>query len=623
MKYSLIIVAYKAETYLRKCLKSIKESKIEDAEVILVDNSPEPIFGDKKEPANCRLPFKAIWDGQNLGFAGGCNLGVKFAKGEILVFVNPDTEVYEDWADRLAARLNAETVAVGPMASGYVSGYQKAQMYGVQSLGLKAWKECRKKFKGQTMVGVKVLIGFFLMMTRKVFDDVGGMDEACFLGSDDLDLSLRLRDMYGDKALAVAKDVCIMHDGNKSFQSRPSKEVEALVKQSEDHVREKLYIKYKGKPPSATELWGAPFWNTERERPMTVSVSMITSNESQNLRELLPQLGFADEIIICENGSKASKRWFKDFRRFCPAKFRDKVKVFDYKWISRFGDARTFSLSKCTSDWILWLDADDRVPEHSGKLIRALLDKPGWKTWNKRCCFEFIVTNTGMVEAEDNTFHQMRLFPNLPGIKWTGRVHENVGNSLFDLGTEFIPTDIGILHTGYSNPELLKQKHARNKALLDLDDDTPAKRFNLGNSWGTIGEWGKAEAEYRSILTMEWSQKLNASFLDHVRYMVGISMQHQGKLKEAAPMLDGNKKPDCVHLLGEFHMANEDFDAAFIAYREYLNLTAKPVYDPWMSWRPKLRKHAYSQIIRLLLKFEEQAVNGANAEYPTLLVPRA
>lgn len=631
MKYSLIIVAYKAEDYLRKCLKSIKDSDIQDAEIVVVDNSPEQIFGDSKPPAACRLPFRAIWKGENLGFAEGCNLGARNSSGEILVFVNPDTEVYTDWAERLSERLVDGVVAVGPIASGFISGFQKASSYGITTLGRVAYDEAKDKFAGETLVGVKVLIGFFLMMRRKEFDEVGGMDKGCFLGCDDLDLSLRLRDMYGENCLAVAKDVCIMHDGHKSFESRPSKEVEKLIQESENHLREKLYAKHGGKPPSASELWGPAYFNTERIRPMTLSVCMIVRNEYKNLSKLIPQMQFADEIVLVNtdpsyDGLKSINEMQKcsDLQTFTEdgnGILRGKIKYHTFPWTKNFSEARNFALSKCTGDWVLWIDADDRIPEMTGKLIRAAMDKPGWKTWNRHCAFEFIVKNTNEGDTDQRAFqfHQMRLFPNLPGVKWTNRVHENALNSLMDMGIQFIPTDITIHHTGYSDPEILKAKHARNMELLEMEEDSPAKRFNIGNSHGTVNDWDKAATEYKTVLETKWAESLDAGFIDHVRFMVAVSLFHQDKIKDAAPYLDGNKKPDSVHLLGEWHLKMGDKDAAYIAFREYLRLTAKPSFDPWMSFRYLMRRHAYHHLIGILSDITEETIKGADTEYPGLL----
>jgi GT2 family glycosyltransferase len=612
MKYSLIVVSYNAVDDLYALLKSIKESKIEDAEVVLVDNSPEPLFGDYKPPADCRIPFVSMYSGKNVGFAAACNEGAKAAKGDILIFVNPDCEVYDDWADRLCARLEMPgIVAVGPLASGFVSAYQPARLYGVETLGKPAYDECLEKFAGQTLTGVKVLIGFFLAIKKSVYMDIGMMDEGCFLGSDDLDLSLRLRDTYGPECLAVAKDVCVMHAGHKSFQSRPSKIVDGLIKDSEDYLREKLYVKYGGKPPSAHELWGVAFWDTERPRPMTLTVAMICRNETENLRVLLPQLWFADEIIIADTSVFGEVMEIPHFDGIS-----EKIKVVKFPWVNDFAAARNFSCAQATKEWILWLDADDRVTEHAGKLIRAALDKPGWRTWNKNVAFEFIVTNS---ESSSEQFHQMRLYPNNPAVTWRNKVHENPLNSLCDLGITPIATDIPIFHTGYATLEIRQAKHDRNMAILEEEGDSPGKFFNMGNSWSSVHDWAKAEANYRAILEGTFPAPLDESFKDHIRYMVAMCLFQQRKMDEAGPYLNDNKKPCSVALLGEYHYNKGNMDEALIAFREYLRLTKEPYFDPWMSWRPMLRKKAASYLVKILPRLESELVEVINAECPEVL----
>lgn len=86
---------------------------------------------------------------------------------------------------------------------------------------------------------------------------------------------------------------------------------------------------------------------------MDISVVLITLNEEKNLRGCLDSVKWADEIVVVDSGSKdetiaiAEKHGARVFER----KFDD------------FSSQKNFALGKAKQDWILFLDADERVDE--------------------------------------------------------------------------------------------------------------------------------------------------------------------------------------------------------------------------------------------------------------------
>jgi glycosyltransferase involved in cell wall biosynthesis len=85
----------------------------------------------------------------------------------------------------------------------------------------------------------------------------------------------------------------------------------------------------------------------------SVSVILITKNEEQNIGECLKSVKWAEEIVVVDAGSTdataAKAREFTD-------------KIFVRPW-DGYGAAKNFALSQTSSDWILWLDADERVTD--------------------------------------------------------------------------------------------------------------------------------------------------------------------------------------------------------------------------------------------------------------------
>ena len=92
---SIIILNYNAEKFLDECLDSIYKTEKVNFEVILVDNA-----STNKSYRACTQKFpeiKLIENKKNLGYCEGNNVGIRSAKGEFIVVLNPDTVVTPTW----------------------------------------------------------------------------------------------------------------------------------------------------------------------------------------------------------------------------------------------------------------------------------------------------------------------------------------------------------------------------------------------------------------------------------------------------------------------------------------------------------------------------------------------
>lgn len=108
---SVIIPHYNGEDILRNCLSSLYLSTKIDLEVILVDNASTDgsISMVKKEFPDVKIvPLP-----ENLGFAGGCNAGIKAASAPYVLILNNDTVHKGGWIDNLIGRIEScRTIAV-------------------------------------------------------------------------------------------------------------------------------------------------------------------------------------------------------------------------------------------------------------------------------------------------------------------------------------------------------------------------------------------------------------------------------------------------------------------------------------------------------------------------------
>ncbi len=211
---------------------------------------------------------------------------------------------------------------------------------------------------------------------------------------------------------------------------------------------------------------------------------MIVRNEEKNLQRCLKSVkNVVDEIIVVDTGSTDRS---KDIAREFEAR------IFDFKWNDDFSEARNFALSKCAKDYILYLDADEELPELSRSAILKILSEIE-KPLALKCKIKNIDDFSGRIHY--GTY--CRFFPNLPGVKFRGKVHEQIESSLITLGINPEFSDIEIIHHGYNiSPEEKKKKARRNLALL-LEEFSANKSFyyayQLGLTYSILEEQEEAE----------------------------------------------------------------------------------------------------------------------------------
>jgi GT2 family glycosyltransferase len=100
---SVIIPNWNGAAHLPACLGSLRKQTFSDYQVIVVDNGSTD---DSLDLLTCDYPYvEVIALPRNLGFAGGCNAGLREAKGEVLVILNNDTEVEPTWLAELLSAL--------------------------------------------------------------------------------------------------------------------------------------------------------------------------------------------------------------------------------------------------------------------------------------------------------------------------------------------------------------------------------------------------------------------------------------------------------------------------------------------------------------------------------------
>lgn len=227
---------------------------------------------------------------------------------------------------------------------------------------------------------------------------------------------------------------------------------------------------------------------------------MIVKNEAKNLPNCINDVKAAvDEIIVVDTGSADETR---EIARQLGAR------VFDFLWCDDFSAARNESIRHATGDYILWLDADDRIDLSEVKKIKHLktmLDPQKTKAY-------YLVVNSQSPVDGETLFHQLRIFPNIRGARFEGRIHEQVFHILGRMGIQFVQTDVVIRHTGYPDASIVVTKSERNLRIiekeLESDPDNLLLHYNAARTLSGLGRHAEAIVHLQRI-TDDGSMKKN------------------------------------------------------------------------------------------------------------------
>ena len=190
---SIIVLNYNAGELLLNCINSLKKSTYQNIEILVVDN----ISSDDSH-TKCKKQFpdiKLIQNRKNLGYCGGNNVGIKEAKGEFIVILNPDTIVEENWLDEMFNAFNefGDGLYQPKIISLNESDIIQSTGNMIHTFGFGFARDKGKKIieKKEEIEKIGYASGTCLFTTKKVLEKVGLLDEFIFLYHDDLDLGWR------------------------------------------------------------------------------------------------------------------------------------------------------------------------------------------------------------------------------------------------------------------------------------------------------------------------------------------------------------------------------------------------------------------------------------------------
>lgn len=189
---------------------------------------------------------------------------------------------------------------------------------------------------------------------------------------------------------------------------------------------------------------------------MKLCLTMIVKNESQTLARALGGIKtVADEIVIVDTGST-------DNTVEIAREFTDKV--FSFPWKDDFSAARNYAISKVTTDYWMWLDADDVVPEETAQSIMRLKHK---KSLSADIIMLPYVTATDENGKPTFLYYRERILKHSPQNLFKGAVHEAVelSGQIITLSSPIIHAKPSDRNSGTRNLDIYKGMLAKGHAL--------------------------------------------------------------------------------------------------------------------------------------------------------------
>ena len=209
-RISVVMVVYMTGEALAESLPRVLADPLVD-EFVIVDNGSNPQEAERLRALARDDRVKLVTGHGNIGFAKGANLGAATAKGDLLVFLNPDAflqpgcigELVREIGDRPAPCivggrvLNSDRTEQRGARRGDITPISALlSMSGLARL-VPAWRRYEVHWEGDALPAeaakTPTISGACFCMRREDFTAIGGFDEGYFLHVEDVDLCWRVR----------------------------------------------------------------------------------------------------------------------------------------------------------------------------------------------------------------------------------------------------------------------------------------------------------------------------------------------------------------------------------------------------------------------------------------------
>lgn len=210
---SVIVIIYNGMKDIDRCLTSVLRTQYDNLEVIAVDNAS--VDGSADHVRRTFPAVKVVETGENLGYAGGINAGVRRASGEYVAPLNMDVEVDRNWLKPMLEFLG-DNPSVGAVTPKILLDWDRGR---VNTMGgnihVTGLSFCRNRDRLSADVSnlpekVPGISGASYMIKKDVLLQAGAAPAECFMGNDDVVLSWTLN-LMGYEQYCIPQSV-VYHD---------------------------------------------------------------------------------------------------------------------------------------------------------------------------------------------------------------------------------------------------------------------------------------------------------------------------------------------------------------------------------------------------------------------------
>jgi glycosyltransferase involved in cell wall biosynthesis len=660
---SVIVLCRNRVESTRRCLDSLLRQTRTSFELILVDNGSTddtPAYLEEFRRAAAAGPaasrpqrVEIIRNDGDQRIARAWNQGLTAARGAYLVLVQSDVVLSPGWLEGLVGRSLHDWPGVGlvgPVANA-VPGPQGVRPGNSEVPDLDAFAAQRRKAFAGKMLTVPLLQDFCLLIRREVLDRVGRLDERFEAGFAADDLCVRARE--AGFRLVTALDVYVHRLGSGTGHG-PAAERRETVRADFERFKEKWGQEYAAgyrgfgqdpaeevqtatdgpeeKPTSGTEekvqITAAPADGpspapagepaappaAEVSARQGVSLCMIVRNEEHHLPDCLRSVaGIFDDVVVVDTGSQ-------DRTRAVAESFG--ARVFDFPWVDSFAAARNESLRHARGKWVLWLDADDRLDEENRHKLKDVLAGLGDEL------DAYAMKVRSVLDANRTAFRvldQVRLFRNLPGVRWDYRIHEQILPAVNRLGGVVRWADVIIDHVGYQDAGARRGKLERNLRLLEMDHaDRSKDGFTLFNLGWTMLDLGRTEEALTHLQAALEHTRPSSSTLRKLYHLLAVAYrQQQQPVRARETCQEGLKRyADDAELLCEEGLLLRDQGDLGGAEESWLRLLDTPRGQYFASEEVGLRGFRTRQLLAEVYRVRQRWVE-AEVQWRAALAERA
>ncbi|MGS2778932.1 glycosyltransferase family 2 protein [Robertmurraya sp. GLU-23] len=228
---SVIILNFNSEQKTELCIRSLVDSKYSNLNVIIVDNSTNPLSSQSVEELARKYNFDFIRVNENKGYAEGNKIGVDFAinkEAEYVFVLNNDTIVHADCINLVVEAMEYdENIAVsGPILYNLnytVDSYETTDI--LQSAGLKINPYTGRTISNSTSVNGDisehpVISGAALMFRSNIIKEFGFMNGDFFLYYEETDYCLSLKKEFPTFKICTINSAMVWHEPSNNIDEK-------------------------------------------------------------------------------------------------------------------------------------------------------------------------------------------------------------------------------------------------------------------------------------------------------------------------------------------------------------------------------------------------------------------